>query len=63
MNRIRLSALLTISGLAVVTVSLFRPHVYSFLLFVVAGVPAIVAGAALFVFSPRQKKNRRPISG
>ena len=60
MNRIRLSALLTISGLAVVTVSLFRPHVYSFLLFVVAGVPAIVAGAVLFVFSPRQEKARLP---
>ncbi len=63
MNRIRLSALLTISGLAVVSVSLFRPHVYSFLVFVVAGVPAIVAGAVLFVLSPRQKKTRRPTPG
>jgi len=60
MNRIRLSALLTISGIALVTVSLFRPHVYSFLLFMVAGVPATVAGAVLFVLSPRQKKTRRP---
>ena len=60
MNRIRLGALLTISGLAVVTVSLFRPHVYSFLLFLVAGAPAIVAGAVLFVFSPRQKKGQTP---
>ena len=60
MNRIRLSALLTICGLALVTVSLFRPHAYSFLLFVVAGVPAIVAGAVLFVFSPRQEKARLP---
>jgi len=56
MNRIRLAAVLTISGLAVVTVSLFRPHVYSFLLFLVAGVPAIVAGAMLFVFPSRQKQ-------
>lgn len=60
MNRIRLSALLTISGLAVVSVSLFRPHVYSFLLFLVAGVPAIVAGAVLFVFPPRQRKGQAP---
>ncbi len=60
MNRIRLSALLTICGLTLVTVSLFRPHVYSFLLFVVAGVPAIVAGAVLAVFSPRQKKGHAP---
>ena len=60
MNRIRLSALLTISGIALVTVSLFRPHVYSFLLFVVAGVPAIVAGAVLFVFSQRQERPGRP---
>jgi hypothetical protein len=60
MNRIRLSALLTISGLAVVSVSLFRPHAYLFLLFAMAGAPAIVAGAALFVLSPRQKKATRP---
>jgi hypothetical protein len=63
MNRIRLSALLTISGLAVVSVSLIRPHVYSFLVFVVAGVPAIVAGAVPFVLSPRQKKTRGPTPG
>ena len=63
MNRIRLSALLTIFGLAAVSVSLFRPHVYSFLLFAVAGVPAIVAGALLFVLLPRQKKTRRPTAG
>ena len=63
MSRIRLSALLTISGLAVVSVSLFRPHVYSFSLFVVAGVPAIVDGAVLFVLSPRQKKTRRLTPG
>ena len=62
MNRIRLSALLTISGLAVVSVSLFRPHVYSFLLFLVVGVPAIVVGAALFVLSQRQKRTRRLMS-
>ena len=60
MNRIRLSALLTISGIALVTVSLFRPHVYSVLLFLVAGVPAIVAGAVLAVFSPRRKKDQAP---
>ncbi len=63
MNRIRLSALLTISGLALVTVSLLRPHVYSFLLFVIAGVPAVVAGAVLFVFRPQQKKTKRPRLG
>lgn len=59
MSRIRLPAILTISGLVVVTVSLFRPHTYSFLLFMMA-VPAIVAGAVFFFFSPRQKKGRGP---
>jgi hypothetical protein len=54
MNRIRLAALVATVGLVAVGASLQRPHTYSFLLFLMVGVPATIIGAALFVFAPRR---------
>lgn len=57
MNRIRPSAVLTILGLTVVSFSVLRPHVYSFMAFAMIGVPAIVGGALLFVMGRRRGKH------
>ena len=58
MNHFRLAALLTLVGVATVTLSQIRPHVYSFILFLCIGGPAILAGAVLFLFSHRKAKHR-----